>query len=96
MYWTSKNILKLYEEDKMTSIFRAGCSINKTEPKNQKPSKQKETFNKMHKDSDISNLPRNHAVTKHCSHLIQSLSKSAVLFHIFNQKSLQGFISAFI
>lgn len=66
MYWTSKNTLKWHEKEEMTSIFRAGCSINKTEPQNQQPSKQKETFDKMHKDSDISNLPRNHAVTKHC------------------------------
>lgn len=50
----------------------------------------------MLKDNDISNLPRNHAMTKHCSHLIYSLSNSAVLIYIFNQKSLQGFITAFI
>lgn len=50
----------------------------------------------MHRDSDISNFPRNHAVTKHCWHLIYSLLNSAVLIYIFNQKSLQGFITAFL
>lgn len=40
VYWISKIILKLYEKEKIVSIFRAGCSINKTEHNQQPPSPQ--------------------------------------------------------
>lgn len=76
----------------MISIFRAGCSINRTKKTTTITTKRSQ---KMRKDNDISNFPRKHAVTKQCSHLIYSLSNPAVLFYIFNQKNFSRFHHCF-